>query len=246
MIFLFKKPKLVIDCFTDRPDVFNFSKIDYAHKFYPEWWKQTPKSYTRGFYKMATLKKCRGIIDAYKYGAMVPLWSDLALNVKDKGYEWQFSDFKTKIKIHPSAEWGTYVDPNNYEHLKILSPWYINCKSDTKFYWTIPFWNHAIDIPYHVVPGMLEFKYNHAVNINMMINLQKDFTHTIRAYTPMAHMIPVSDKELVIKHHLISENELNNLFNNTTFTFTNRYQIHKNNMDKQESKCPFNFLRSDK
>ena len=246
MIFLFKKPKLVIDCFTDRPDVFNFSKIDYAHKFYPEWWKQTPKSFMTNFYKSSTIKKCRGIIDTYKYGAMVPLWSDLALNIKDKQYQWQFSDLKTKSDIHAPEQWNTYANPTNYGHLKIMSPWYINCKSDTKFYWSIPFWNHAIDIPYHVIPGMLEFKYNHAIHINMMINLQKDFMHTIKAYTPMAHIIPISDKELVIKHHLVSREEFSNLFENTTFSFTNKYQIHKNNIDKQESKCPFNFLRRSK
>jgi len=247
MIFLFKKPKLVIDCFTDRPDVFNFSKIDYAHKFYPEWWKQTPKSFMNTFYKMSTIKKCRGLIDTYKYGAMVPLWSDLAITVKNKQYQWQFSDFKTLGNIHSPEQWNTYIDPTNYGHLKINSPWYINCKRDTKFYWTIPFWNHAIDIPYHVMPGMLDFKYNHNVHINIMVNLQKDFMHTIKAYTPMAHMIPVSDKELVIKHHLVSNEEFNNLFDgNITTTFRNRYQTHKNNVNKQESKCPFNFLRSDK
>jgi hypothetical protein len=130
--------------------------------------------------------------------------------------------------------------------MKIVTPWHIKCKNDIKFYWTIPFWNHAIDIPYHIIPGMLEFKYNHGLNINIMINLQKDFKHTIKAYTPMAHMIPVSDKELVIKHHLISNEEFNTLWNNTTHTFTNIYGVHKNNIDKQESKCPFSFLRSDK
>ena len=246
MLFLFKKPKLVIDCFTNRPDVFNFSKIDYAHKFYPEWWKQTPKSYMSNFYKRSTIKKCRGIIDNYRYGAMVPLWCDLALSVKNKQYQWQFSDFTTRCEIHESKQWDTFADPTNYGHLKIVSPWHINCKSDTKFYWTLPFWNHAIDISYHVIPGMLEFKYNHAININMMINLQQDFTHIIKAYTPMVHMIPVSDKELVIKHHLISKEEFNNLFDNMTHSFTNKYQIHKNNIDRQESKCPFNFLRRSK
>jgi hypothetical protein len=246
MIFLFKKPKLVIDCFTNRPDVFSFSKIDHAHNFYPEWWKQTPKTFMRTFYKEATIKKCRGIIDTYRYGAMVPLWSDLALNVKNKEYQWQFSDFETNSQIHPSEQWNTYIDPNNYGHLKITSPWYITCKSDTKFYWTVPFWNHAIDIPYHIIPGMLEFKYNHGININIMINLQKDFTHNIKLHTPMAHMIPVSDKELVIKHHLISNEEFKNLGNKHIYTFTNNYEIHKKNVDKQESKCPFSFLRGNK
>jgi hypothetical protein len=245
-MFLFKKPKLVIDCFTDRPDVFNFSKIDYAHKFYPDWWKQTPKSYVKSFYEIPTIKKCTGIIDTYKYGAIVPLWCDLALYVKNKEYQWQFSDFKTKQSIHPSKQWDKFTNPTNYGHLKIGSPWHINCKNDTKFYWTFPFWNNTIDIPYQVMPGMLEFKYNHSININIMINLQKDFIHNIKVLTPMAHMIPLSDKKLVIKHHLISETELNNLSNTNISTFTNRYQTHKNNMDKQESKCPFVFLRKKK
>jgi hypothetical protein len=185
----------------------------------------------------------------YRYlqtGAMVPLWCDLALKIKDKNYEWQFSDFMTKGDLHSSKQWDMYANPTDYGHLKIESPWYINCKSDTKFYWTTPFWNHAIDTPYHIMPGVLEFKYNHVININMMINLQKDFMHTIKAYTPMAHIIPISDKELVIKHHLVSREEFSNLSENITFSFTNKYQIHKNNIDKQESKCPFNFLRRSK
>ena len=235
MIFLFKKPKLVLDCFTDRPDVFNFSKIDYAYKFYPEWWKQTPKSYILNFYEQSTIKRCRGIIDTYKHGLMVPLWCDLSINVENKKYRWQFSDYKTDADIHESKQWEAFVNPDNYGHLKIQSPWYIKCKTDTKFYWIQPFWNYPLDTPYYILPGILDFKYNNSANINIMLDLQKNYTHTIKAYTPMAHMVPISDKEIIIKHHLIDTKEYYNLHSNVTATFTKSYLIHKKNIDNQES-----------
>ena len=41
-MFLFRRKKIVVDCFIDNPVVQNLFKIDHAHKFVPAEWKQLP------------------------------------------------------------------------------------------------------------------------------------------------------------------------------------------------------------
>jgi hypothetical protein len=241
MIFLFKKPKLVLDFFTYSEPAYHANKIDYAHSFYPQWWKDTPKTYTNDFYEASTIKKCRAVIDSYQYGAIIPMWSDMALDIKNKTYKWQFADFKTEAHAHSAEQWKTYADPKNYAHLKIISPWSVKCKHNIKFQFLSPFWSHPIDSIYRVLPGIVDYKYNYGTHINLLINIQNDYRGMIPAATPMAHIIPLSEKELIIKNHLVSIEEYKNNFWDP-YTFTDAYKHAKNNIDKQE-KCPFNFLR---
>lgn len=241
MMFLFRKPKLVVDFFTYSEQVYQSNKIDYAHNFYPQWWKDTAKTYTKDFYEVSTIKKCRAVIDSYQYGAIIPMWSDMALDIKNGAYKWQFADHKTETEMHPPEQWKTYADPRNYGHLKIISPWNAKCKNNIKFQFLSPFWSHSVDVPYRILPGIVDYKYNRATHINLIINIQNDYRGMIPATTPMGHIIPLSEKELIIKNHLISLEEYASNFSDP-YTFTDAYKNIKNNIDKQE-KCPFNFLR---
>jgi hypothetical protein len=241
VLFIFRKSKLVLDCFTSKEYVFKNNKINYATQFYPEWWKNTPKEIMLGITPASTLKKCQGVIDTYKIGAMLPLWADLAINIQNKHFQWQFADYMTLGVQHDSKQWDTFADPNEYGHLKIDSPWKCKTKTDINFYFTSPFWNHPIDRPYETLSGTLNFKYQHTTNINIMFNKSKDRHFVVKQGTPMIHLIPISDKQLIIKHHLVDDKEINNM--NNTFAFTNSYKINKQRILKEESKCPFGFLR---
>ena len=44
-MFFFRKPKLVVDAFTSElyQHAFDYAPVDYATKFYPDWWKKLPK-----------------------------------------------------------------------------------------------------------------------------------------------------------------------------------------------------------
>ena len=169
MIFLFKKSTLVVDFFTHRQDVYKHNPIDYAYKFYPEWWKKTPTTFKSNFFKSSTIKKCNGIIDAYQQGFIIPLWNDFSFKAENKKIYWQHSDKESNCEIHDYRQWESYADMNKYYNLKIISPWIAKCKSDVNFYFTKPFWNHPLSTPYHILSGVLNFKYNNATNIQMIV-----------------------------------------------------------------------------
>jgi hypothetical protein len=69
----------------------------------------------------------------------------------------------------------------------------------------------------------------------------------INAGSPIIHALPLSDKDIVIKTHLVS-NEFMEQNTKNVYTFINKYRTSKNAGIKKEkeSKCPFGFLGSDK
>lgn len=251
MIFFFKKPTVVVDFFTHRSDVIEFAPIDYAHRFYPNWWKKTPSSFINSFVRVPTIKRCNGILDTYKHGFIIPMWSDLAINVttsydsnniENKNITWQYADHISTCESHDHKEWQTYADKNKYYNFKILSPWIAKSKSQVNFYLTKPFWNQPLGLPYEILSGTLNFKYNHGTNIQTMINIQTDFTYNIQALTPMAHIIPLTEKKLIIKNHLIDLSEWNSMHQNFLHTFENHYSKSLKIQKKFEKKCPFHKL----
>ena len=44
MFFWFKKPKVILECFTTEEIVYEHAKIDSAVKFFPDWWKKNKKN----------------------------------------------------------------------------------------------------------------------------------------------------------------------------------------------------------
>jgi hypothetical protein len=239
MIFIFKRKEIVLDCFTTEPYVYNFNKIDSISDHYPLWLKNTKKDFDLEFYKYSTIKKCIALIEMYKHGAVIPMWSDFALSVQDKQVKWQFADNQTGMESHENREWETFANPNQFQHFKIISPWFFNTKKLNKFYWTKPFWNFPLKSDYEIATGIIDFKYNHATNINFFIDHTKNNNILIKAQTPLIHIIPLSDYKLVIKNHLVDN--LKELKFLKSYTFQNSYTTKKLKDIKDQKKCPFGF-----
>jgi hypothetical protein len=239
MIFIFKKQKLVLDCFTFDKKLYDFYRIDKASNFYPNWFKNLDKDYDDKIVRASTIKRCVGILDTYQKGFIIPMWSDLNIKITDGSYEWLFAYDKTMAMVHDYRQWSAYVSPLDYGHLKINSIWRIKSKKDTKFYFTHPYWNHNPINTYSIIPGMLNFKYQSDTNINMFFDLKQNKIIEIKQGTPMIHLMPLTDKEIVLKHHLISFDEYHS--DSSSFSFHNSYLKQKKMIDDKEKKCPFNF-----
>jgi hypothetical protein len=214
MIF-FKKSKVVVDAFTNVTGVFEYFPIQQAHKFIPEWWKRIP-----GYLelpnkvglnvKTPTMKTCSGFIDLYNQGFIMPLWADLVFETKATGeYAFQFSNPESNMNGHMSSQLGNQL--GNVIHLKIISPWYLKEKTGIKFLLAQPVWNHIQEHSEIIVPpGVADFKSQVVSNINMFVPA-KDARYEIKNNTPMIHLIPISDKEVEIKNHLVDNTEFNKL-----------------------------------
>lgn len=238
MFWFSRRSKIIVDCFTYSEAVYKYSLVERSEKFIPEWYSKMPsKYYEDEFIPRSTMKKCIGLRNMYTTGFMMPLWADLAIKVEDNTYSWQFSDYDTKADIHPSEQWKYYVSPNDFGHMKLNSPWHFVTKEPINMYIAQPFWAHKPINTFTVVPGIMDFYYQHCSNINLYIDIRRESKFIIQQGTPLTHYIPITDKKLELKTHLVDEKEWKKT-SSPLITFESKYRAWVNN-DNKKSKCPF-------
>jgi hypothetical protein len=64
-----------------------------------------------------------------------------------------------------------------------------------------------------VLPGVIDFKYQHDVAINfLMMQPSEPLAVTIEPLEPLVMLHPMTEKRVIVKNHLISENEYKRVF----------------------------------
>jgi len=242
MLFKFPQKKIVLDCFTTKSYAVEYAPINFAIKHIPDWWKNLPTSFVSDknqFTEHGTMKGCVGMVDYYKKSIAVPLWSDLSIKIfQDKTFAWQFSDGETAAVQHPIKKQATGF-LNSYEHLKIDSPWLFKSEKDIYWLWSHPTYNYAHSNDICSIPGITSFYHQHATNINIMINVEKEKKILIPQGKPMTLITPMSDRKVEIVRHLIGVEEFIKLRDrSTTIKFISKYkEIIKRR--KQFADCPY-------
>jgi hypothetical protein len=255
MNLLFRSKKLIIKAYTFKSATYEYFTVAKSHHFYPEWWKKLPTFHEelRGALnvKAPTMKTCAGIIDIYKKGIILPLWSDLQFRVAENN-QWAaaFSDHNTNQPTsHPRYQIGeNNTEFNNCIHIKIDAPWLfvdVN-KTGVPFLQQGCFWNNiSTQRLLHICPGVLNYKFQHSVNINAFLSSNTPEEFVIPANTPIMQMIPLSERELELQVELISYEDFNRINDKHAATcFHNKYErLKKIAMQKEsQSKCPFSKL----
>jgi len=236
MFSIFKKRKKVtVDCFTYHIAVEKEFPISKAVNFYPDWFKKLKTTYIQPTndqnkveYPRSTIKMCEGFRDYYSQGFVIPLWSDLILNIKkNEGYDFLFSaqnDILCHIEHHNHNEYGNMF--NKYIHGKIISPWLISEKSGIKFMWTEPKWNM---VKYwssiNIVPGVCSYNLQSTAHINMFFSNENKKIKLL-AGQPLAHIIPITENEIDLKVHLLEKKDYEKLqdLNSYTSKFVGKYK----------------------
>lgn len=251
MFFFFKNKTIVVDCFIKDPIVHELFPIKPIRDDIPDWFKKLPKSYEIHVNKKVlgevytdspTIRSCNGINNYYSKGIAIPLWSDLTMLVHKEGFSYYFTDGISIVTSHPPFQHGNNFQ--NLGHIKIESPWRFKEKTGVHFIMTEPFYNNnKILGKYFTAPGILEFKYQHATNINTFFPIKenkKEDQVKFQAGDTLAHLIPLSDKNIKIKNHLVTDVEYEKL--NVGFNYSsNTYYKNKNIRIQNEKKCPFGF-----
>jgi len=237
-MFIFKQKPIHLDCFTYNTMAYHYTEISPAINYIPKWWKKLPSSNKEN----TTMKSCAGFIDLYNKGLIIPLWSDLSIEVHEDYLNWEFADRKSKIESHTKNQSGDFIDNSNCIHIKIESPWYFRCKENIHWHFSQPIWNDLSGKIYCVPSGVLEFNYQHTTNINILVRDNNDKFIILHNH-PMAHIIPISERPLKIHNHLIGLDEYNNMHGQGQVTFGNKYYKLKKIAEEKESKskCPFGF-----
>lgn len=202
MMFFFKKKPVVVHCVTDEAGIFKFAPVQKASKFLPDWWKKLPKEVEApsNDCPQPTMKRCIGMLNMYKTGFIIPMWTDLSLTVGQEGSDWcryRFADEKSNCSFHNPVQHGYFFDPLKYQHIKIVCPWSFVCDEPLPFLLMEPTWSFMKHNTMRQLPGVVEFKYQTSTNMNFMIKrTAEDQRILIKFLEPMAHLIPITDRPI--------------------------------------------------
>jgi len=241
ILFKFPKKKIVLDCFTTEEYILETAPIVPAIKLIPEWWRELPNAYyAEGSYSpTSTMKHCVGMVDYYKKSIVIPLWSDLIVDIKTASeYQWRFSDRLSRATDHNMEQQATGF-LSGYAHLKLHSPWLFKTKEDISWVWSHPVYNYEHSNDVVSLPAVINFLAQPNTNINLLFNASTPKSILIPQGQPLAHLTPMSDRKVDIRRHLITQAEYTRLDRkNTNIVFLYKYAKILNRT-KQFKDCPF-------
>jgi hypothetical protein len=242
-MFFFRKTKIVVDAFNFQQAIVDAFPIAPASNFIPSWWKNLPNQYERKVgglvLKDSTIKRCDGFLDLYKSGFIIPLWCDLVIGTDING-GWAYEGSENIVlETHNRNQYGSHFDDKI--HIKIKSPWLFREKSGVRFHWNGCLWND-INNKFIIPNGVVDYKYQVATHINMFTP-KVDSQTTIEAGTPMAHIIPLTDKIVEVRNHCLGIIEYDKLekYSNYHSSFMGNHKKKKKLYGNAERKCPFGF-----
>jgi hypothetical protein len=250
-MFWFKRKKLVVDCFVNIPAVYELFKIDKANKFIPNEWKSLPafeelkadgNPRTNMTVSVSTAKRCYALGNLFSTGFILPSWSDFGIEVLHDGTYNIVDPMRTMqqdTSSHPSwMYWDNLY--KGYQHIKLSSPWLIREKSGVNFAWNqVDYQNTERYTNVHILSGIVDYKAQHDTHVNMFVK-QGSVTH-FKAGEPLVQIIPITESDVDIKCHLISDQE----YGEMTRSYGQKVMWHGQHRElsraKNESKCPFGF-----
>lgn len=244
MFFHKKNKEITLHCYTSNSIAFDFFKIKEAKHFWPDWWKKLPKSISHNEIPYGTMKTCDGFLRLYKNSFIIPLWSDFDLQLKyqeDKiiNYKWLFADGMSNAVSHPPNQWEGFLP--HALHLKLVNPWMFSCEEEVNFLLMAPFWNHKETTNFQICPGVVEFKYQSHLHLNSFIIPDSGDSHyQFSAGTPIAQVIPLTERPLKFEFHYSTKEEIHKYHHKTygVSFFINNYQRLKSLLKEKDQKCP--------
>ena len=209
---------IYLDCYTSNDSAYKAARISSAINHLPSWWKRLLPTVERPVmaelpnFKRPhpTMRHCVGLTDMFKKSFCIPLWSDLAVHVEpamQEGCAWKFADGRTKATEHHPFQRGDFMPPEHFQHLKLDSPWYLHCNENINFLFFDPFWpSYEGEEVAIIPPGLLNFQFQPGTNINMFIRKLPDEARTVelKFNTPLAFITPLTERKVVLRHHLVS------------------------------------------
>lgn len=242
MLFFIKPSTITLDAFINHNGIYQYFPIKRASEFFPDWFKNAKSFYNTRIEEFdlqyPTIKKCQGIISLYSSGFIIPNWGDFNILVKETGEYHSYTETDTVFFIEHCREQFT-ENFKDFVHLKLNSPWILKEKQGIKFHFTNPIWNNINKLSDFVIPdGIIDYKYQNSTNINFLL-FKKNNEIKVKAGNPLAHIIPLTEKKVNLKLHLVSNDEYDKLRQASyLFSVVNRYKKVKK---IQENKCPFGF-----
>jgi hypothetical protein len=208
----------------------------------PDWWKALPIDDQLQIGEQPNMRTCAGFTELYSKGIMLPLWSELTVQLDgENGYRYQYADAVSALSHHNPVQSGSMIESSETLHLKLDSPWVFSCAEDINWHFSQPVWNQFAGKDYCVPTGVVNYKYMGNTQINILFRKQVRVIQLPHGM-PLAHIIPLSERPLTIANHLVDQQEYDRrkILNQPT-SFRGGYFKRVKIMQDKESKCPFGF-----
>lgn len=217
--FFLKKPKIVLDCFTAYQEIIDLFPIIHAGERPPAFWKKLQSTTKYEGITRGTMRTCPGVNSLFNTGFIIQNWSDYYINVDNNQLECKPEN---RRDLHHPLQWGGPENLKDFHHVKLISPWRIKEKTGVSFLFTNCFWQDTTFRPI-VVNGIVEYKYQYTTSVNMLVP-KNMFPRelTIPAGKELAHVVPLSEKDIEIKMHKISHDEYRDM-DGYDFAFHGQY-----------------------
>lgn len=241
--FSFKRKKIVVDTFTNNSTAYEMFKIRRSTSFLPDWWKVMPmaKAFTleNKFVMDTNMRHRTGMIDIYRLGFTLPMWTEARIVVDPKGEVggmWQFADHAAEAGQHSAQQRGTFLPETEYMHLKLNPPWRLKTKESLVWLMFQPTYSYKAPDQAMVLPGTIDFQWGHEPNVQMMFRRLEGRHNlvTISPGEPLATLMPLTDKEVELRYHLVDRETLSRISGS-------RILMNGDGMHRRKlAKCPVN------
>tara|TARA_R100000734_G_scaffold19094_2_gene18041 strand:- start:3739 stop:4428 length:690 start_codon:yes stop_codon:yes gene_type:complete len=220
--FLFKRKTIVLDCFTFIDMIEEKFPITESINYIPDWFKKAPKSEETEVLEVVTsIRKCSGMLDLFKRGAVLPLPCDVKIGT---WYENDVYNVKSYNRLSPE-----YIFLNNFTETfhKLNMPWLIKTKSKMPFLLTNCHY-HSKRPNITVVNGITHFHWAPQIHVFFHLFKEKGGTEENPNITlleggyPIIHIMPTENVKVKVKTHLIPQTEFFNKARSHSF-FNNNY-----------------------
>ena len=237
--FFTRRKQIVLDCFVESLRIAETYPIRRAFHHIPEWWRGLqPSIYeieqnTGKPYERPTMKTCRGMTSLYKTGFIMPLWTDLDFFTSYEGFAYHSADSAFLLDRHSPVQHNHAF--SKYHHVKLRSPWLFKEKTGVNFLLTSCPWTHLIDAPrLRVLHGVVDYRSQYTTHINCFIP-REDATIRLQSDMPLAHFIPLTDKRVKTKIHVIDAAEYAKMF---TYMHMHKFKGGHMKVVKEIKQCP--------
>ena len=218
-----QEKKIVVEVFAPNRALIDLFPIERTKNIIPKWYQELPAKPVDGI----NVKQCPAAKDLFSKGLIIPLWADYEVTVNPDGQgdiksAMMRMDFPAgaahNLEYQASGAWPDYVN------IKFNSTWLIWCSEPIEWAWLPAVCGNQDPQDFVAVTGIAEYKYQHQTNINTLIKKPVEATKTIalKAGTPMAQLVPLTERDWEFKLEVISAEVFSKKFSTWEFSLNPR------------------------
>jgi len=222
-----------LSAYSFRENYLKQELFGFDQKFKPSWFKNL-KSYfilrdqkTKIDMKTPTVVSCPGIRDFLSLPIHIKMWCDATIKIWPEGTITfngaQGGDFI--CGIHGNEQYGDELYKNRLA-VKIVTPWNIVSKSNTKFLLMESHYSGSFfrDHGLYLSPGVINFKNQHSTNVHISCPVKdQPYEIQLRYGQPLVSLFPLTEKNVKVDYKLTDINSFRDLSDKSPAVWTGRY-----------------------